>query len=141
MTGALIILAFTVVVGAVLRLTHRPDPEPRGEAPAAPAPDGGEECCGRHAVCEKTAAAFTADDHYDDEELDRFAGREPADYTDVETEEFRQVLYTLLPSDVHPWGVSLTRRGIALPVDLRDEWIMLCDDAASPSATSAPQPR
>ena len=84
MTGALIILAVTVVAGVILRLTHRPDPDD------SPAPQ--------------------------------------ADGAAAEIEEFRQVLYTLIPSDVFGWGASLTRRRIALPDPLRDEWIMLCED-------------
>ncbi len=128
MTGALIILAVTVVAGVILRLPHRPDPD---DSPA-PQADGAaaetEECCGLHAVCEKQAASVDGPDYYDDEELDRFAGREPGSYSDDEIEEFRQVLYTLIPSDVFGWGASLTRRRIALPDPLRDEWIMLCED-------------
>ncbi len=131
MTGALVILAVTVAVGILLRLTHRPDTSaaPQAPAPAPAAADG--ECCGLHAVCEKQAAAADGPDYFDDEELDRFAGRDAATYTPEETDEFRAVLYTLIPSDVFAWGASLTRRRISLPDPLRDEWIMLCEDAAT----------
>lgn len=130
MTGALIILAVTVAVGVLLRLTHRPDTPAPDAAPSAQAPveTPGGECCGLHAVCERQAASVDGPDYFDDEELDRFAGRDAATYTPEETEEFRAVLYTLIPSDVFPWGASLTRRRIALPDSLRDEWIMLCED-------------
>lgn len=135
MTGALIILAVTLLTGLVLWLTHKP-----GEADGSPAPlsgpadgDGSEngECCGLHAVCERDLSPASAPVYYDDEDLDRFAGRQPDGYSDEEIDEFREVLYTLIASDVYPWGASLTRRGIALPVVLRDEWLMLCEDAAS----------
>lgn len=129
MTGALIILAVTLLTGLLLFITHRKDAdtadsttEANGESPAE-----AEECCGRHAVCDKVMT-ITEPIYFDDEELDRFAGREPDAYTPEETEEFRKVLYTLLPSDVYPWGASLTVRDIALPTELRDEWIMLCDN-------------
>lgn len=128
MTGALIILAVTIATGIVLRLTHRPDPAD-GNSPAPPSPEPEtSECRGLHAVCEKQAASVEGPDYFDDEELDRFAGHDPATYTDEEVEEFRNVLYTLIPSDVFPWGASLTRRGVALPDPLRDEWIMLCEE-------------
>lgn len=123
MTGALIILAVTVVAGLVLFLAHKKE-EPGQEAPSPDVP-GPEECCGRHIVCDKVSAA-AGPVYFDDEELDRFAGREPVSYTPGEIEEFRSVLYTLLPDDVYPWGASLSMRDIALPDVLRDEWIMLC---------------
>lgn len=126
MTGALIILAVTVVTGLILYLTHRPDKE--GEAAAKP-PVAEEECCGLHAVCEKGLSADGKPVYYDDEELDRFAGRQPDGYSEDEEEEFREVLYTLLPDDIYPWGVSLTQRNVALPTSLRDEWLMMVDDA------------
>lgn len=128
MTGALIILCVTIMAGAVLKFTHREDPAD----PATPADTSGDtgdgDCCGLHAVCEKKAASLDGPDYYDDEELDRFAGRDGASYTDDEIEEFRQVLYTLIPADIFPWGGALTRRGVNLPDPLRDEWIMLCQD-------------
>lgn len=129
MTGALIILAVTVVTGLVLWLTHRPDSAAaEGEhSPALPDSADGEPevCCGLHEVCEKGLTKSGEPLYFDDEELDRFAGRDPETYSDEETEEFREVLYTLLPSDIYPWGQSLERRGVALPASLRDEWLML----------------
>lgn len=127
MTGALIILAVTVLIGLILYLTHRSD----GEGERSPAPSDasgetdGEVCCGQHAVCEKGLSPAAGPVYFDDEELDRFAGRQADSYTESETEEFREVLYTLLPDDIYPWGVALTGRGIALPSSLRDEWLML----------------
>lgn len=127
MTGALLILAAVVLAGIVLRLTHRPPAPLKGEEQETPPSGGrGAECCGLHAVCEKQASQMVEPVYFDDEELDRFARRDPATYTDDEVEEFRQVLYTLLPADVYAWGTSLTLREIPLPLPLRDEWIMLC---------------
>lgn len=128
MTGALIILGFTVLTGLILFLTHKPD-SGAGEQDS-PSLSGKSEdaevCCGLHAVCEKDLSpADIGPLYFDDEELDRFSGRQPDSYTEAETEEFREVLYTLLPADIYPWGVALTRRGVALPSSLRDEWLML----------------
>lgn len=142
MTGALIILAVTLLTGLVLYLTHKPDSDdPAGAggdaatgngdaAPGSTTDDGGgsSECCGLHAVCEKAMTGTEKPVYFDDEELDRFARRDPATYTADEVEEFREILYTLLPEDVYQWGVSLTLREIALPVQIRDEWIMLSQE-------------
>lgn len=134
MTGALIILAVTVAVGIILYLTRggkddvaakASDPAAGDKAGQAASEDEAEVCCGRHAVCEK--GLLKAEElYYNDEELDRFAGKDPQDYATEEIEEFREVLYTLRPSEVYQWGVALTQRNIALPLDLRDEWVMLC---------------
>lgn len=132
MTGALIILAVTVVTGLVLWLTHRPDDaaETAQSFSATDSPGEPEVCCGLHAVCEKGLSPDGKPVYFDDEELDRFAGRQPDGYAPDEEEEFREVLYTLLPADVYPWGMSLTQRNIALPLSLRDEWVMMAGDAA-----------
>lgn len=130
MLGALIILAVTVVTGIVLWLTHKPDNPASAtdaDATASQTETDGEECCGLHAVCEKKITD-SEPLYFDDEELDRYSGREPQTYTQEEVEEFREVLYTLLPEDVYSWGASLTLRNISLPVQLRDEWIMLSQD-------------
>ena len=131
MTGALIILGVTLLTGLILWLTHRPgDDSGADESAEADASGEPEVCCGLHAVCEKGLSPDGKPVYYDDEELDRFSGREPDSYSSEEEEEFREVLYTLLPADVYPWGVSLTQRNIALPSALRDEWVMMAGDAA-----------
>ncbi|HBN62796.1 MAG: phospholipase [Muribaculaceae bacterium] len=128
MTGTLIILAVTLVTGLILYLTHRPDKDDGSSEGINESSAGPEECCGLHAVCEKGLSADGTPVYYDDEELDRFAGRQPDEYSDEEEEEFREVLYTLLPADIYPWGVSLTQRNVALPSSLRDEWLLMVDD-------------
>lgn len=85
-------------------------------------------CCGLHAICEKTGQINEPPVYYDDEELDRFAGREASDYNDFETEEFRDVLLTLLPSDAPGWAVSLEKRRINLPEVLKPELELLLSE-------------
>ena len=68
-------------------------------------------------------AATKEIEYYDDEDLDRFAGREADDYTDEEVEEFSEVLYTMQPEEVAGWNRSLILRGINLPNQLKDEVI------------------
>ena len=89
------------------------------------------ECCGQHEVCEKESllsAVSKGIEYYDDEELDRFRGRAPEDYTEEETEEFRDVLYTMHEEEVAGWARSLQLRGIELPEDMRDEVILIVEE-------------
>ena len=151
MTGALIILAVTIATGVLLwawekfrtqrhghSLHHhatsaegsRTVSEEHGssQSHASTAPQHPSVCCGLHAICEKTGQINEPPVYYDDEELDRFAGRAATDYADEEIEEFRDVLLTLLPSDAPGWSVSLEKRRISLPVDLRPELELLLSE-------------
>ena len=86
------------------------------------------DCCGQHEVCEKEsllAAVSKAVEYYDDEELDRFAGRRADNYDREETDEFEEILTTLRSEDVAGWVRSLQLRGIELPEALRDEVILI----------------
>ena len=87
-----------------------------------------DECCGEHEVCEKgkiKRALRTDIEYFDDEELDRYRGTAPDEYDDDAVEEFREVLYTMYPSEVEDWLKSLELREVALPDALRDEVFML----------------
>ena len=86
------------------------------------------ECCGQHEVCEKDsllAAVSKKIEYYDDEELDLFIGKEADAYTEEETNQFRDVLYTMQDIDVAGWVRSLQLRGIELPDDLKDEVFLI----------------
>lgn len=138
MTGALVILAVMVVAGFLLYITdvkyfrhhheenNHSQPE-EGENTAISPNTEPEVCCGMHLVCEKTSLMLTSDEiiYYDDEELDRFSGRSPLSYTIEETEEFRDVLMTLLPQDVAGWARSIALRKIELPPEVKDELMLL----------------
>ena len=83
-------------------------------------------CNGTNDKCEQDCmmeAAIKEIEYYDDEDLDRFAGREADSYTDEEVEEFSEVLYTMQPEEVAGWNRSLILRGINLPNQLKDEVI------------------
>ncbi|NCC09545.1 MAG: phospholipase [Bacteroidia bacterium] len=86
------------------------------------------ECCGQYEVCEKEsllAAVSQGIVYYDDEELDRFIGREERTYTEKETEQFRDVLYTMPEEEVAGWVRSLQLRGIALPYTIKNEVLLI----------------
>lgn len=141
MKGALIILAALVITGAVLYLLHRRDvrrgtdlPPTMGPMPDRKQDEDGDDsaCCGMHVTCEKDsllAAVSERIEYFDDEELDVFAGRDPESYTNDEIEQFRDVLLTLIPTDIAPWARSIQLRGIALPVEVRDELLMIVSEA------------
>lgn len=158
MRGAMVILVAMVVIGIILyaidviyyrkrqpRQTASADakvsdvnPDSREEAMPSEAAsevdaDGGI-CCGMHTVCEKTNLSPLTGEivYYDDEELDRYRGREADDYTSEEVEEFRDVLMTLLPEDVAGWSRSIQVRQINLPTEIRDELLLIVSDLRQP---------
>lgn len=133
MGAALIILAALIVVGAALYTHHRftAADEPSEPEPVIPEADDSQ-CCGMHLTCEKDSLLTAPGQeivYYDDEELDRYKDRQPDGYTDEETEQFRDVLLTLVPSDIAGWARSLQLRGITLPAPVRDELLMIVAEA------------
>lgn len=136
MQGALVIFIAMVVIGVILYLTdifyyRKKYPAEIKNTEESPAPisenSHGEGCCGMHLVCEKKSLSPVSDEiiYYDDEELDRFRGRDADSYSPEEIEEFRDVLMTLIPSDVPGWAQSITLREINLPTEVRDELLMI----------------
>ncbi|MBR4644346.1 MAG: phospholipase [Bacteroidaceae bacterium] len=86
------------------------------------------ECCGQHEVCEKEsllAAISKQIEYYDDEELDRYKGRNGDEYTAEEAEEFRNILYTMRSDEVAGWVRSLQLRQVNLPDDVKDEVFLI----------------
>lgn len=124
-----IILGALLAVGLLLRLTHRPETDtPESAEPQQPAE---EECCGQHQVCEREsllAAVSKKIEYFDDEELDRFRGREADGYTDDEADEFRQVMLSMHEDEVAAWARSLQLRGLELPATLRDELLLIVSE-------------
>lgn len=88
-------------------------------------------CTGASAKCEQECmmeAATKPIEYFEDEELDRFSGRDSASYTENEVEEFAEVLHTMRQEEVKDWCRSLTLRGVNLPNQLKDEVFMLTED-------------
>ena len=147
--AALVLLAALLAVAAVLyvadRLCRRNDgaeaePEAQHESAAA---DAGctDACCGLNEVCPSQMILDGESGrcevvYYDDEELDAYGARDAADYTPAEVDQFRDVLYTLLPADLMGWQRSLKRRGIVMPQPIHDEFIMLYNERHSAVASA-----
>ncbi len=148
MRGAMVILVAMVIIGVILyaidviyyrkREPERPSPAEGADSTDSGDPvsansaseAGGGICCGMHTVCEKTNLSPITGEivYYDDEELDRYRGREADDYSPEEVEEFRDVLMTLLPEDVAGWSRSIQVREINLPTEIRDELFLIVSD-------------
>lgn len=125
-----------VVIGIILYISdllyfRKKYPEIKTPPPAPENQEShGEICCGQHLVCEKTSLSPLSDEiiYYDDEELDRFKGRNSDSYTNEETEEFRDILLTLRQDDVAGWARSIQLRNIELPAEVKDELLMIISD-------------
>lgn len=125
--GILAIVGMGVIVGASTLISRHNSTEPDVVAPA-----GGDcaTCSGINDDCEQTCmmeAATKEVEYYDDEELDRFKGKESGEYTDDEAEEFSEVLYTMRPDEAKGWNRSLILRGINVPNQIKDDLITMIE--------------
>ncbi len=88
-------------------------------------------CCGAHEVCDDDTliAAFEDDlEYFEDEELDRYKFRDSSQYSESETDEFREIFYTIMDEEKQKWIRSLQMRDISVPDQMKDEILMVvCD--------------
>ena len=144
MIAAGIILAILIVGGALIyvldnggrRKENVSTQEPTNNVNEAGESADNEVCCGMHITCEKdslSTAASTEIIYYEDEELDAYANRSGEDYTQEETEQFRDILLTLLPEDIAGWARSLQLRHIPLPPEVSDELLLIVREARDKS--------
>ncbi|QUB48723.1 hypothetical protein J5A70_06920 [Prevotella nigrescens] len=125
--GILAIVGMGVIVGASTLISRHNSSEPDVVAPAA---GDCATCSGINDDCEQTCmmeAATKEVEYYDDEELDRFKGKESGEYTDDEAEEFSEVLYTMRPDEAKGWNRSLILRGINVPNQIKDDLITMIE--------------
>lgn len=125
--GILGIVGMGVIVGASTLISRHNSTEPDVVAPAA---GDCATCSGINDDCEQTCmmeAATKEVEYYDDEELDRFKGKESGEYTDDEAEEFSEVLYTMRPDEAKGWNRSLLLRGINVPNQIKDDLITMIE--------------
>lgn len=125
LVGSLLILAVIALIAGYVRNKRLQKKIERGELDRMPEiEEVDSECCGQHETCERDsllAAVSQKIEYYDDEDLDQFIGKDGETYTEQETEQFRDVLYTMAEIDVAGWIRSLQLRGIELPDGLKDE--------------------
>ncbi len=139
MKPILILLTALVVGGAIVwlidRLFYRKDgagdvDEASQDAdPGTPVQGCADESCSIRPICpsEQLLAGECKQEitYYDDQELDAFAGRDENGYTADEEEQWRDVLYTLMPADLLGWGQSIKHRGLVMPAAIREEFMQL----------------
>lgn len=89
--------------------------------------DNAGECCGQHLVCERETLLQTNAEiiYYDDEELDELSGIPAEEYTEAQAQQIREVFETLKEKDVPGWVRSLQLRNIQLPMDVREEALLI----------------
>ncbi len=97
---------------------------PSGEDVGEATDDG---CCGEHLVCERETLLQTNAkvEYYDDEELDALIGIHAEDYTEEQYQMIREVFNTLQAKDVPGWVRSIQLRNIQLPLDIREEALLI----------------
>ena len=126
---SLLLLAIVAMIAGYIRNRRLQKKIDAGELESFPeVKEVDAECCGQHEVCEKEsllAAVSKQIEYYNDEELDRFRGKDSSAYSETETDEFRDVLYTMRDDEVAGWVRSLQLRGVELPDVLKDEVVLI----------------
>ncbi|MBQ3636699.1 MAG: phospholipase [Bacteroidales bacterium] len=124
----LIIILLLTVAGVFIIRRGKPEPEQQPRHQRTDPPPA--QCCGAHEVCEAETLLSTTTDivYYSDEEIDRFAGMAPDDYSSAEVDELRDILLTLRDYEVAGWLRSLNLRHINLPDIIREEALMLVSE-------------
>lgn len=126
---SLIGLAIVAAIAGIIRNRKLQKQIENGELDTMPeVVEVDQECCGQHEICERDsllAAVSKKIEYYDDEELDRYIGMSPDDYTLEQEDEFRDVFYTMQDTDVAGWVRSLQLRGIELPSNIKDEVFLI----------------
>ena len=123
--GALIVLALFAAITTLF--TKKKEGEPDVVMPTS---GDCSSCDGTDDKCEQVCmmeAATREIEYYDDEELDRFRGRQSNQYTDEEAEEFANILYTMQPQEAKGWNRSLILRDINVPNQIKDELITMIE--------------
>lgn len=88
------------------------------------------ECCGAHEVCDRESLLSTdgSVEYFDDENLDALADLQPEKFTDDQLNQLSDVFYTLQESDVAAWLRSLQVRRIQLPLELREQALLIVSE-------------
>ena len=133
---SLIILGVIAAIAGSIRYARLHKKVERGELDKMPevkiVTDCGAETCAveEGGLCELDCILNSSKDieYYDDEELDRFKGRDSDTYSEEDEEEFRNIFETMRPNDVPGWIRSLQLREIALPNGLKDEVFLVYNE-------------
>lgn len=115
-----IIIGIVGLLFVVALFTHITSQGGKTVEPPVVAPSA--ECCGAHAVCEKGLKRVKEKiEYFDDEELDAYCGIPSDAYTDEQIDQFREIFYTIRSEELSDWLISLEKRQIAFPDQLKQE--------------------
>ena len=129
--GIVILIIFEVRARKQQQANSEPSERPITNSEASnsreAASDSDDGCCGEHLVCERETLLQTNAkvEYYDDEELDALSGIPAEDYTEEQYQMIREVFNTLQAKDVPGWVRSIQLRNIQLPLDIREEALLI----------------
>lgn len=91
-------------------------------------PEG--ECCGAHVICDRDSLlnAKNLIIYFDDKELDALADVSPLNFTKEQLKQLSDIFYNLKESDVAGWLRSLQIRRIQLPIELREQALLIVSE-------------
>lgn len=123
--GIAILIVFEIRARKAKRNSELPNSEASEASESINSEDDG--CCGEHLVCERETLLQTNAkvEYYDDEELDQLSGIAAEDYTQEQYQMIREVFDTLKAKDVPGWVRSIQLRNIQLPLDIREEALLI----------------
>lgn len=132
-----IIITFLIGGTIYLIISRKKEKAAKANIEEGQAKNVSSDCCGAHEVCEFDESMFAEKPivYFEDEELDRLAGKQVIEFSDGEIDEMREVLYTLQPGEINGWLNSLERRKIAIPGILQQEARQLIADELTRKAS------
>lgn len=121
----LALAAGAIIIGGLHFFFSSNDEETIETKPTCDTCNGDDRRCEQECMLE---AATKQVEYFDDEDLDRFAGKPSDSYSEEEVEEFREVLYTMQREEAKAWNRSLILRQVNVPDQLKDELIMMMEE-------------
>lgn len=121
----LVLAAGAIIIGGLHFFFSSNDEETIVTKPTCDTCNGDDSRCEQKCMLE---AATKQVEYFDDEDLDRFAGKPSDSYSEEEVEEFREVLYTMRREEAKAWNRSLILRQVNVPDQLKDELIMMMEE-------------
>lgn len=88
------------------------------------------ECCGAHSVCDRDTLLNNGApvEYFDDEELDALAHIPAELLTENQIKQINDIFYTLQEKDVAAWLRSLQTRNIQLPIEIREQALLIVSE-------------
>lgn len=89
-----------------------------------------ENCCGAHTICQHDTLLNSSNNitHYDDFELDILADTAAENFTNEQHKLLLDVFFAIKENDMARWLRSLQLRNIQLPVELREQALMIVSE-------------